>query len=83
MIIGFTEAVLLFILAGIILLMLAMAIIVHRSRGDLGGVVLIGPIPIIFGNSKFLRRYWWMLALMGVAILALYLLPILIVTIAV
>ncbi len=82
MIIGFAEAALLFILAGIVLLMVAMAILIHRSRGDLGGVVLIGPIPIIFGNARFLRKYWWMLVLMGVAILALYLVPILIVSIA-
>jgi len=82
MIIGMIEAAYILILTGILLLIVAMAILVGRSRGDLGGVVLIGPIPIIFGNSRFLRKYWWLLAIMGVAILALYIVPLILITIA-
>ncbi len=42
----------LLIFIGFFIMMLAIALSVKESRVEGGGVVLIGPIPIVFGTSK-------------------------------
>jgi len=74
--IPFTELGLILVTLGFILLFIA---IIYSSKqgGDYGGLVLIGPIPIVFGSWKFLRRFWWILSLIGIILLILFLLPLL------
>lgn len=62
------------IIIGFIILFIALFLIPSKA-GDYGGVILIGPIPIIFGSWKFLKRYWWILSIIGVLLLILFLLP--------
>ncbi len=71
-----TELGIILVILGFILLFLAL---IYFSGGgaDYGGVVLIGPIPIVFGSWKFLRRYWWILSLIGILLLIIFLLPLL------
>jgi len=64
------------VILGFIILFLALIYLSGRGA-DYGGVVLIGPIPIVFGSWKFLRRYWWILSILGVILLILFLLPLL------
>ncbi len=64
------------VIIGFILLFIAL-IYFTRGEGDYGGVILIGPIPIVFGSWKFLRRYWWILSIIGVILLIIFLVPLL------
>ncbi len=75
--IGAGELAIILILTGLILLIVSIAILMLKSRGggDFIGVILLGPIPIVFGNASALKRYWWLLALIGLLVLLLYLLP--------
>jgi len=72
------------IFTGLLLLIIAVALIMikNRGRGDFLGVILLGPIPIIIGNASALKRYWWLLAIMGLAILIIYLLPFIVISLA-
>lgn len=46
------ELGILLIFIGFFIMMLAIALSVKESKVEGGGVVLIGPIPIVFGTSK-------------------------------
>lgn len=74
--ISIVELGIILVTLGFILLILSL-IYFPRGRADYGGIVLIGPIPIVFGSWKFLRRYWWILSLIGIILLIIFLLPIL------
>ncbi|HIE37429.1 TPA: DUF131 domain-containing protein [Candidatus Geothermarchaeota archaeon] len=71
---GIVELGIIVMILGFIILFIALFLIPSKSI-DYGGVILIGPIPIIFGSWKFLRRYWWILSIIGIFLLILFLLP--------
>ncbi|MFO8050834.1 MAG: DUF131 domain-containing protein, partial [Thermoplasmatota archaeon] len=43
------------------------------SNVDTGGIVFIGPIPIVFGSGELRKRFprWWLLLLVGIVIFLL------------
>lgn len=71
----------LFIFAGFLLLSFAFAHRVEREgpptddevKREFGGVVLIGPIPIVFGSARALRGTWALAALAALSLLVLLL----------
>jgi uncharacterized protein (TIGR00304 family) len=67
------------ILAGVALVFLVTLAAVARSggRGEVGGVVLIGPFPIVFGSSSDAVKVAVIgaLVLMAVALVFFYLVP--------
>ena len=74
--IGIAELGWILVLIGFLIILLAVLLIPSRG-GDVGGIILIGPIPIVFGSWKFMRKYWWILSILGIILLILFLLPLL------
>ncbi|NYR14960.1 DUF131 domain-containing protein [Pyrobaculum arsenaticum] len=74
---------LLLIFAGFFLIVLALLLSALRGSGEegrveAGGVVLIGPVPIVFGTSERIARLMLILAVALAAMaLLLFLLPLL------
>lgn len=66
------ELGILLIFIGFFIIMLAVALSVKESRVEGGGVVLIGPIPIVFGTNKDIVKI--ILLVLLVILLALILL---------
>ena len=61
-----------FILIGIIILV--MNVLFHQKearRGEIGGVILIGPFPIVFGTSSRMRKIMLTIGFAFVAIVLL------------
>ena len=61
-----------FILVGIIIL--AMNTLLHKKgtrKGEIGGVILIGPFPIIFGTSSRMIKIMLIIAFAFIAVILL------------
>jgi len=64
--------------AGAVLIMLAALLYVARGgRGEVGGVIVIGPVPIVFGTSSDAVKVAVIggIILMLLAIVVMYILP--------
>lgn len=50
-----------FALIGILLILIGIILLARRAKG--GALILIGPIPIILGNSRIVLNFLFILAL--------------------
>ncbi len=82
---GFTIIILSMVIGFILILLGIVLMVVHsmryrgeeRVKSEMGGVVLIGPLPIVFGTSERIARITILLAiaLMALVIIIMFLIP--------